>query len=97
MIAITLHRDGAPGSNGSKSLLRPLAHWGDTAKVNRAGVAVQRKQVTLIQDCIADLALTTIQVDLKVWARNKADLAKLSCYYRCVGSTAACGGEDASR
>lgn len=89
MIAITLYRDGAPGSNGSKSFLWPLDHRGNTAKVNRAGVAVQRKQVALIQDCIADLALTTIQVDLKVWASNKAHLAKLSRYYRCVGSTPA--------
>lgn len=37
-----------------------------------AGVTVQGNQVALLQNFIADLALTTIQVNSEVWAGNKA-------------------------
>lgn len=80
---------GAPGGNGSKSFLWPLDHRGKAPKMDCAGITVQGKQIALIHDCIADLALTTVQIDREVWAGNKTNLTQLSRHHCRVGSASA--------
>jgi hypothetical protein len=89
VIVITLHRNGAPGGNRGKSFLWPLDQRGKAPKMDCASVTVQGKQITLIQDCIADLTLTAIQINREVRAGNKTDFTKLSRHYCRVGSTSA--------
>ena len=84
-----LYCDPAPSSNGSKSPLRPPDQRAKAPKVDRAGITLQRQKFALLQNCIADLALTAIQVNFEGRAGYKADLAKLSRQYRRARSAAA--------
>ena len=84
VIVITLHRDGAPVSNGSKSFFRPFDHGRKApAKMDCAGISVQGKQVSLVRNCVADLALTTLQIARFVQATRQA-------WPSCRATTAAC-------
>ena len=88
-------RGAAPNGDSGQGAFWPLSQRGKAADVNRAGIPIQRQEITLVQKSRADTTLAKVQVNFRFRAGDEADLAKLARHDRSMGCTPARSGENA--